>query len=62
MLINSVIDDIMRKEKPNQKEKTHIPYAEIRMFLPKGILYDKSLDYIKKALEYYQKNHSKEHK
>lgn len=62
MLTDSIIDDIMREEKPNQKEKIHIPYAEIRMFLPKGISYDRSVDYIKKALEYYQKNHSKEHK
>ena len=62
MLTDSIIDDIMREEKPNQKEKIHIPYAEIRMFLPKGISYDKSVDYIKKALEYYQKNHSKERK
>ena len=57
MLTNSTIDDIMKEEKPNQKEKIHIPYSEIRMFLPKGITVDKTNDYIKRALEYYQKNH-----
>ena len=60
MLTNSTIDDIMKEEKPNQKEKIHIPYSEIRMFLPKGITVDKTNDYIKRALEYYQKNHVNE--
>ena len=59
MLTDSAIDDIMKEEKPNQKEKIHIPYSEIRMLLPKGMSFDKTTEYIKKALEYYQKNHSK---
>ena len=58
-LTDSTIDDIMREEKPNQKEKIHIPYSEIRMYLPKGMSYEKTTEYIKKALEYYQKNHAK---
>lgn len=62
MLTNSTIDDIMKEEKPNQKEKIHIPYSEIRMFLPKGITVDKTNDYIKRALEYYQKNHPNKNK
>ncbi len=57
MLTDSAIDDIMKEEKPNQKEKIHIPYSEIRMFLPKGMTVDKTNDYIKKALVFYQKNH-----
>ena len=61
-LTDSTIDDIMREEKPNQKEKIHIPYSEIRMLMPKGMSFEKTVDYIKKALEYYQKNHPKEHK
>ena len=60
-LTDSTIDDIMREEKPNQKEKIHIPYSEIRMFMPKGMSFEKTVDYIKKALEYYQKNYPKEH-
>ena len=59
MLTNSTIDDIMREEKPNQKEKIHILYSEIRMFLPKGVSFDKTTDYIKQALEFYQKNRVK---
>jgi ParB family chromosome partitioning protein len=58
MLTDSIIDDIMREEKPNQKEKKHIPYSEIRMFMPKGMSFEKTVDYIKKALEYYQKTYS----
>ena len=55
ILTNSAIDDIMKEEKPNQKEKIHIPYSEIKMFLPKGVSFDKTTEYIKNALEYYQK-------
>ena len=62
MLSDSAIDDIMREEKPNQKEKIHIPYSEIRMFMPKGMSFEKTVDYIKKALEYYQTNYPKERK
>lgn len=58
-LTDSTIDDIMREEKPNQKEKIHIPYSEIRMFMPKGMSFEKTVDYIKMALEYYQKNYTK---
>ena len=61
-LTDSAIDDIMKEEKPNQKEKIHIPYSEIRMFLPKGMTVDKTNDFIKRALEFYQKNHVKGHK
>lgn len=50
MLTDSIIDDIMREEKPNQKEKIHIPYSEIRMFMPKGMSFENTVDYIKKAL------------
>ena len=60
MLTNSAIDDIMREEKPNQKEKIHIPYSEIKKFLPKGMTVDKTNEYIKRALEFYQKNHVNE--
>lgn len=61
-LTDSTIDDIMREEKPNQKEKIHIPYSEIRTLMPKGMSFDKTVDYIKKALEYYQRNYPKYHK
>ncbi len=56
MLTDSTIDDIMREEKPNQKEKLHIPYDQIREFLPKGASYKETCDFIRQALEYYQRH------
>lgn len=57
-LTDSVIDDIMREEKPNQKEKFHIPYDQIREFLPKRASYEQTCSYIRKALEFYQNYHN----
>ena len=59
ILNSSAINTIMREEKPNQKEKVHIPYNEIRQFIPRGVSFEKTADYIKKALEFYQQNQSK---
>ena len=56
MLTDSTIDDIMREEKPNQKEKLHIPYDQIKEFLPKKASYEQTCLYIRQALEYYQKS------
>lgn len=58
MLTDSTIDDIMRAEKPNQKEKIHIPFDQIKEFLPKGQSYKQTCLYIRQALEFYQKYHS----
>ena len=51
-----VIDSIMCEEKPNQKEKLHLSYSQARKFIPTSIPYDKTADYIYKALEYYQRH------
>ena len=51
-----VIDSIMCEEKPNQKEKLHLSYSQARKFIPPSIPYDKTADYIYKALEYYQRH------
>ena len=56
MLTDSTIDDIMREEKPNQKEKIHIPYDQIKEFLPKGQSYKQTCDYIRQALAFYKKH------
>lgn len=56
LLTATAINTIMKEEKPNQKEKVHIPYNEIRKYIPRGVPYEKTADYIKKALEYYQQN------
>lgn len=57
LLTDSTIDDIMREEKPNQKEKLHIPYDQIKDYLPKGQSYKQICDYIRQALAYYQNHH-----
>lgn len=54
MLTSSAINTIMKEEKPNQKEKVHIPYSEIRKYIPRSVSYEKTCDYILNALEFYQ--------
>ena len=51
-LNNEVIESIMSEEKPNQREKINIKYAEARRFIPASIPYEKTGEYILKALEY----------
>ena len=54
-LHNEVIESIMSEEKPNQREKINIKYAEARRFIPANVPYEKTGDYIMKALEYYHR-------
>lgn len=54
-LSQEVIESIMSEEKPNQKEKINIKYEEARKFIPASVPYDKTGDYIMKALEYYHR-------
>ena len=54
-LNNEVIESIMSEEKPNQREKTNIKYAEARRFIPASVPYEKTGEYILKALEYYHR-------
>ena len=54
-LNNEVIESIMSEEKPNQREKIKIKYAEARRFIPASVPYEKTGDYIMKALEYYHR-------
>ncbi|OQA15741.1 MAG: Chromosome-partitioning protein Spo0J [Firmicutes bacterium ADurb.Bin356] len=61
-----VIESIMSEEKPNQKEKYTFKAERLRQFIPSSVPYDKTEDYILRALEYYhryqerQKERSKE--
>ena len=48
-LTNEVTESIMSEEKPNQREKINIKYAEA------SIPYEKTGEYILKALEYYHR-------
>lgn len=54
-LSDAVVESIMQEEKPNQKEKIHIPLGQLRKYIPDGVSYDDTRDYIMQALEFYQK-------
>ena len=44
------------EEKPNQKEKINIKYAEARKYIPSSVPYEQTGAYILKALEYYHRH------
>lgn len=50
-----VIESIMSEEKPNQKEKFTFKAERLRQFIPSTIPFDKTEDYVLKALEYYHR-------
>ena len=50
-----VIESIMGKEKPNQKEKFSFKVERLRKFIPSSVPYSKTEDYVVKAIEYYQR-------
>ena len=52
----AVIESIMSEEKPNQKEKINIKYAEARKYIPSSVPYEQTGAYILKALEYYHRH------
>ena len=58
-LNEAVIESIMQEEKPNQKEKIHIPLGQLRKYIPENVSYDDTRDYIMQALEFYQKYRTK---
>jgi ParB family chromosome partitioning protein len=50
-----VIESIMCEEKPNQKEKFTFKADRLRQFIPSTVPYEKTEDYVLKALEYYHR-------
>ena len=58
-LNDAVIESIMMEEKPNQKEKIHLPYGQVRKFIPESVAFEKTGDYIMQALEFYEKYKNK---
>ena len=58
-LNEAVIESSMQEEKPNQKEKIHIPLGLLRKYIPETVSYDDTRDYIMQALEFYQKYRTK---
>lgn len=51
-----VMENVMSEEKPNQKEKISIRYADARRYIPSDVPYNKTSEYIMKALEFYQRH------
>ncbi|NCB28046.1 MAG: ParB/RepB/Spo0J family partition protein, partial [Bacteroidia bacterium] len=54
-LSEDVILSIMSEEKPNQREKYTFHAEKLRKYIPQSVPYEKTEDYILKALEYYQR-------
>lgn len=54
-LSDAVIESIMSEEKPNQKEKISIRYEDARKYIPFSIPYNRTGEYVLKALEYYHR-------
>ena len=50
-----VILSIMSEQKPNQNEKLTFKAERIRQYIPASVPYEKTEDYILKALEYYHR-------
>ena len=55
-LTPEVIESIMYEEKPNQKKKINIRYEDARRYIPSSVPYDKTGEFILKALEYYHRH------
>ena len=58
-LSDAVIESIMQEEKPNQKEKIHLPYGRVRALIPDSVSFENTGDYIMQALEFYGKYKNK---
>ena len=55
-LTREVLESIMCEEKPNQKEKVSVRYEEARKYIPASVPFNKTGEYILKALEYYHRH------
>lgn len=53
---SDVIESIMCEDKPNQREKINIQYSQARKYIPTSVPYEKTGEYILKALEYYHRH------
>ena len=50
-----VIENVLNEEKPNQKERISVRYADVRKYIPSNVPFNKTGDYIMKALDFYQR-------
>lgn len=51
-----VMENVMNEEKPNQRERISLRYDDARRYIPSNVPYNKTGEYIMKALEFYQKH------
>ena len=51
-----VMENVMNEEKPNQRDHIRLRYDDARRFIPSSVPYNKTGEYIMKALEYYHKH------
>ena len=58
-LSREAIDVIMNEEKANQKEKISLRFEEARRYIPKDVPYEKTNDYIIRALDFYTRHREK---
>ena len=54
-LTPEVVESIMGEEKPNQKETFTFKAERLRQFIPSSVSYEKTEDYVLRALEYYHR-------
>ena len=50
-----VMENVMNEEKPNQKERISVRYEDVRKYIPSSVPYNKTSEYIMKALDFYQR-------
>lgn len=55
-LTPEVIESIMFEEKPNQREKINIRYEDARRYIPSSVPYEKTGEFVLKALKYYHRH------
>jgi len=55
-----VMENVMSEEKPNQREKISLRYADARRYIPSDVPYNKTGEYIMKALEFYQRHQERQ--
>lgn len=57
-----VMENIMNEEKPNQKERISVRYEDVRKYIPAHVPYNKTSEYIMKALDFYQRYQERQKK
>lgn len=55
-LSRDVIESIMCEDKPNQRPKINIQYDQVKKYIPPSVPYERTSEYILKALEYYHRH------